>query len=334
MLGLAAVLAIVIGMAVGLLGGGGSILTTPLLVYVMGFDPKQAIAASLFVVAVTSAFGLIHHARAGRVRWRTGLIFGAAGMVGAFVGGQVGAHLPGSLLLAAFAVMMAATAIAMIRGRKQVKGKAHAGLPLFRILLDGFVVGLVTGLVGAGGGFLVVPALVLLGGLPMQVAVGTSLLVVMMKSTAGFLGYALVFGGPSGPVAWNPETTFDWRVTLVVTAFAVVGSIIGAMVSGKVHPDRLRKGFGWFVLAMAAFILAQEIGDSVLEFAQGSTLQALETVFGIILLVVGITLLIRWPAKVPVGDFDTSGADAGESGDSGGGSAAPSSTAGAARQVQ
>ena len=312
MLWLAALLAIFIGVAVGLLGGGGSILTTPLLIFVMGFDPKQAIAASLFVVAVTSGFGLIHHARSGRVRWKTGLIFGAAGMTGAFAGGQIGAHLPGALLLAAFAVMMAATAIAMLRGRREVQAKAHGGRPIFRILLDGFVVGLVTGLVGAGGGFLVVPALVLLGGLAMPVAVGTSLLVVMMKSTAGFLGYVLVFGGPDGPVSWNPATSFNWSVTLMVTAFAVVGSLLGAVASGKVHPDRLRKGFGWFVLVMAAFILFQEVGDSVLNFAQGSVMQAAETIAGVVVLVVAIVVVIRWPARVPVGDFDTTGADAGQ----------------------
>jgi uncharacterized membrane protein YfcA len=180
MVWLAAVLAVFIGMAVGLLGGGGSILTTPLLKYVLGFDAQQAIAASLFVVAVTSAFGLIYHARAKRVRWKTGLIFGGASMVGAFGGGQVGARLPGVVLLTAFAFMMAATAIAMLRGRKEVAGTAHGGLPLFRILLDGAIVGFVTGLVGAGGGFLVVPALVLLGGLSMPVDVGTSMLVVIM----------------------------------------------------------------------------------------------------------------------------------------------------------
>ncbi len=309
MLWLAAALSIVIGMAVGLLGGGGSILTTPMLVYVMDFDPKQAIAASLFVVAVTSAFGLIQHARAGRVRWRTGLIFGAAGMVGAFTGGQIGARLPGALLLAAFAVMMGATAIAMIRGRKKVEGKAHAGLPLFRILLDGFIVGLVTGIVGAGGGFLVVPALVLLGGLPMQAAVGTSLLVVMMKSSAGFVGYAVSFGGPSGLVAMNPETEINWTVTLLVTVFAVIGAVIGAVISGRVHPDRLRKGFGWFVLVMAFFILIQEVGGSIVEFAQGSAIQLIEVIAGVIILVVGITLLIRWPAKEPLADFDTTGGE-------------------------
>jgi len=309
MLWIAAVLSIVIGMAVGLLGGGGSILTTPLLVYVMDFDPKQAIAASLFVVAVTSFFGLIQHARAKRVRWRTGLIFGGAGMVGAFTGGQIGARLPGSLLLAAFAVMMGATAVAMIRGRKKVEGKAHTGLPLFRILLDGFIVGLVTGIVGAGGGFLVVPALVLLGGLPMQAAVGTSLLVVMMKSSAGFVGYIFTFGGSNGFIALNPETEINWTVTLVVTGFAIVGALVGAVISGKVHPDRLRKGFGWFVLVMAVFILFQELGSSVIEFAQGSAIQMVEVVVGVIVLVVGITVLIRWPAKEPLADFDTTGGE-------------------------
>lgn len=315
MLWLAAIFSIVIGMAVGLLGGGGSILTTPLLVYVMDFDPKQAITASLFVVAVTSLFGLIQHARAGRVQWRTGLIFGVAGMVGAFTGGQIGARLPGALLLAAFAIMMAATAIAMIRGRKKVEGKKHEGLPLFRILLDGFIVGLVTGIVGAGGGFLVVPALVLLGGLPMGIAVGTSLLVVMMKSTAGFLGYLLAFGGPDGFVSLNPETEVNWVVTLTVTAFAVVGALVGAVVSGKVHPDRLRKGFGWFVLVMAAFILFQELGEGIIDFAQGSAIQMIEVIAGIIILIVGITLLIRWPAKEPLADFDTSGGDIGSDSD-------------------
>ena len=306
---LAGFLAIFIGVALGLLGGGGSILTTPLLVYVLHFDPKQAIAASLFVVAVTSAFGLISHARAGRVRWRTGVIFGAAGMVGAFAGGQIGARLPGAVLLAAFSIMMAVTAVAMVRGRRQVHTTATSGLPLLRILIDGVVVGLVTGLVGAGGGFLVVPALALLGGLPMPVAVGTSLLVITMKSTAGFIGYAVSFGGGS-LVSWNSAVQFEWGPVALVTAAAVGGSFVGAMLAGRIHPDRLRKGFGWFVLVMAAFILVQEVGDSVLEFAQGSVMQAAETIIGIIVLIVAIVVLIRWPAKVPVGDFDTTGADA------------------------
>ena len=307
---LAAALALFIGGAVGILGGGGSILTTPLLVYVVGFDAKQAITASLFVVAVTSLFGLIAHAKAGRVRWRTGLIFGAAGMVGAFIGGQVGALLPGALLLAAFSVMMGVTAVAMIRGRKQVKGHGpHTGLPVFRIILDGLIVGLVTGLVGAGGGFLVVPALALLGGLPMPNAVATSLLVVAMKSFAGFFGYALKFGGDSFISVNTATTTLSdgssiWPVTLIVTAMAVIGAVIGSRVVGKIHPDKLRKAFGWFVLVMAVFILSQQIGGTLFNFASQGTLQAVEVIGGLIAVVAFFTWIIRRPVKESIADFD------------------------------
>ena len=307
---LAAALALFIGGAVGILGGGGSILTTPLLVYVVGFEPKQAITASLFVVAVTSLFGLIAHAKAGRVRWKTGLIFGAAGMVGAFIGGQVGALLPGALLLAAFSVMMGVTAVAMIRGRKQVKGHGpHKGLPVFRIILDGLIVGLVTGLVGAGGGFLVVPALALLGGLPMPNAVATSLLVVAMKSFAGFFGYALKFGGDS-IISINTATTTladgssIWPVTLIVTGMAVIGALIGSRVVGRIHPDKLRKAFGWFVLVMAVFILSQQIGGTLFNFASQGTLQAVEVIGGLVAVFAFFTWIIRRPVKESIADFD------------------------------
>ncbi len=304
MIALAAFLSIFIGTAVGLLGGGGSILTTPLLVYVLDFTAKEAITASLFVVGVTSLFGLISHARAGRVQWRTGLIFGAAGMTGAFIGGQVGSHLPGTLLLGAFSVMMGVTAVAMIRGRKSIKSAHHKGLPVFRIIFDGLVVGLVTGLVGAGGGFLVVPALALLGGLPMPIAIATSLLVVSMKSFAGFAGYALQFGNGSF-VSLNPETEINWSVTLIVTAGAVIGALIGSRMVGKIHPDKLRKSFGWFVLVMAFFVLSQQIGSAVIEFAQSGTLQLLEVVTGVTIIVAFFTWIIRRPTKIPViADYD------------------------------
>ncbi len=304
MIVLAAFLSIFIGGAIGLLGGGGSILTTPLLVYVLDFTPKEAITASLFVVGVTALFGLISHARAGRVQWRTGLIFGGAGMTGAFIGGQIGSQLPGALLLGAFSVMMAVTAVAMLRGRKSVAGSHHKGLPIFRIILDGLVVGLVTGLVGAGGGFLVVPALALLGGLPMPVAVATSLLVVAMKSFAGFAGYALQFGNGSF-VSLNPETQINWSVTLIVTAGAIVGALVGSRMVGKIHPDKLRKGFGWFVLVMAVFILSQQIGGALIEFAQTGTLQLFEVLGGVALVMVFFTWVIKRPTKTPViADYD------------------------------
>ena len=303
MIVVATILAVFIGMAVGLLGGGGSILTTPLLIYVVGFDAKQAIAASLFVVGVTSIFGLISHARAGRVVWRIGLIFGGAGMVGAFIGGQIGARLPSAILLAAFAVMMGITAVAMIRGRKQVAGKAHRGLPLFRILLDGLVVGFVTGLVGAGGGFLVVPALALLAGLAMPKAVATSLLVVAMKSFAGLAGYLFVFGQGTF-ISVNPETEINWSATLIITAAAIVGALIGSSIVGRIHPDKLRKAFGYFVLVMAVFILSQQIGVAVLDYARTGWLQAAEVILGAIAIVAVFTWIIRRPTQVAVADFD------------------------------
>jgi uncharacterized membrane protein YfcA len=220
----------------------------PILVYVAGFEAKEAIAASLFVVGVTSAVSVFSHARGGRVMWRTGLIFGAAGMAGAFVGGLLGGHIPGQILLIAFAVMMVATSVAMLRGRKK-KSDADAPvkheLPLGRVLLDGAVVGLVTGLVGAGGGFLVVPALALLGGLPMSIAVGTSLVVIAMKSFAGLAGYLTT-------------VQLDWGITLGVTAAAIAGTVIGSKLAGRIPEEALRKAFGWFVLAMGTFVLIQQ----------------------------------------------------------------------------
>lgn len=250
-------LALVVGISLGLMGGGGSILTVPILTYVVGMEPKDAIASSLFIVGVTSIGGLISHARGGRVRWKMGVIFGVAGMVGAFLGGLLGGYIPGVVLMILFAIMMVATAIAMIKGRKNSGASdvpQERKLPLFRIILDGAVVGLATGLVGAGGGFLIVPALNLLGGLPMAVAVGTSLLVIVLKSFAGFAGY------------WN-SVAIDWTIVLSFSAAALIGSFFGAKIAGKIPEKQLRKGFGIFVLVMGAFVLWKEIPDLLAIFA-------------------------------------------------------------------
>jgi uncharacterized membrane protein YfcA len=247
MIALTVGLAVLVGVALGLLGGGGSILTVPLLAYVASMDAKQAIATSLLVVGVTSAIGAVSHARAGRVHWRIGLIFGGVGMAGAYAGGLLARFIPGNVLLISFAVMMIATAIAMLRGRKTVdtaKGGHH--LPVLKIMVAGLSVGLVTGLVGAGGGFLVVPALALLGGLPMPVAVGTALIVIAMNSFAGLAGHV------SG-------ASLDWAVAGAITGAAAVGALIGARLTTRVAPEVLRKAFGWFVLAMSSVILAQEV---------------------------------------------------------------------------
>lgn len=251
MIALTVSLAVFVGIALGLLGGGGSILTVPLLAYVAGMDAKQAIATSLLVVGVTSAVGAVSHARAGRVQWRTGLIFGVAGMAGAYAGGLLARFIPGTVLLIGFAVIMIATAIAMLHGRKNIVASDDAHrMPVVKIVAEGLVVGLVTGLVGAGGGFLVVPALALLGGLPMPVAVGTSLIVIAMKSFAGLAGYLA-------------SVHIEWAVGGAVTAAALVGALIGARLTAMVNPDALRKSFGWFVLAMSSVILGQEIHATV-----------------------------------------------------------------------
>lgn len=244
-------LAVLIGVSLGLLGGGGSILAVPLLVYVADMPAKEAIATSLLVVGATSAVGVIPHARANRVRWRTGLIFGFAGMTGAYAGGRLAEFIPAAFLLTGFAVMMLATAIAMIRGRRSAEGKpVPHELPVLHVILDGVVVGLVTGLVGAGGGFLVVPALALLGGLPMPVAVGTSLVVIAMKSFAGLAGYL-------------SSVSINWGLAAAITAAAIIGSFAGGRLAGKIPADILRKAFGWFVVVMGVFVLGQQLPEEL-----------------------------------------------------------------------
>ncbi|MEV4227953.1 sulfite exporter TauE/SafE family protein [Streptomyces bobili] len=252
MITLVLVASVLIGVSLGILGGGGSILTVPILVYLAGMDTKEAIATSLFVVGATSLVVLVPHARAGRVRWRTGLIFGAVSMVGAYGGGRLAEYVPGTVLLVAFALMMLATAAAMLRKSRKAKPAkpAHTELPVKHVIAEGLVVGAVTGLVGSGGGFLVVPALALLGGLPMSVAVGTSLLVIAMKSFSGLAGHL-------------NGVQIDWSLALMVTAAAVVGSLIGSRFAGRIPQDTLRKAFGWFVVVMGVFVLGQQLPHAI-----------------------------------------------------------------------
>ena len=260
MIALAVGLAVVVGISLGLLGGGGSILTVPLLAYVAGLDAKHAIATSLLVVGATSAVGAVSHARAGRVQWRTALLFGASSMAGAYSGGQLTRFIPGNVLPIAFAVIMVVTAIAMLRGRRAAAATDPSRrLPVARIAVLGLGLGLVTGTVGAGGGFLVVPALVLLGGLPMTIAVGTSLAVIAMNSFAGLVGYLSV-------------VQIDWAIAGMVTAAAIAGALIGARFAAKVNPETLRKAFGWFVLIMASVILGEETYPIVGYVGVGLTL--------------------------------------------------------------
>ncbi len=249
MIVVAAFLSLFIGLSLGLLGGGGSILTVPILRYVLGMEAHAAIAASLVVVGVTSAVATLPHARAGRVRWGAALAFGIAGMSGSFLAGRLAGLAPGGLLLSLFGLMMLATAFAMMRPRAadaEDEALASAPTPIAPLLASGLLVGAATGLVGAGGGFLIVPALVLYAKLPIRIAIGTSLAVIAMQSLAGALGHL-------GSVA------LDRTATLVVTLAALVGSVAGARLVGRVSPARLRAGFAWFVLAMALLFLGQEV---------------------------------------------------------------------------
>jgi uncharacterized membrane protein YfcA len=206
-------------------------------------EPKAAIASSLFVVGVTSAAGLVAHARAGRVQWRTGVLFGFAGMAGAYAGGYLRAYIPAKLLMILFGLMMAVTAIAMLRGRPDLEPRT-GDLPVLKVLGNGVAVGLVAGVVGAGGGFLIVPALVLRGGLPMPLAIGTSLVVISMQSFGGFVGHL---------------GTIDWPMTLGVTLSAVVGTVIGGRFVDRISPVALRRGFGVFIIAMSALVFVKEL---------------------------------------------------------------------------
>lgn len=248
MMVLGALLALLVGVVLGMLGGGGAILTLPMLVYVLDVDAKPAIATSLFVVGATSVMGTLMHARAGAVKWKIGLTFGAAAMVGAFAGGRAAHFVAGKVLLVGFAVLMVATAIAMLRGR-QAEGRAHPPA-LGRVLLLGAGVGLLSGLVGAGGGFLIVPALTLFGGLALREAIGTSLFVITLQSFAGFAGHI-------GTV------DLDWPLVLIIAAATVAGAVGGAIAGKRVGAASLRRLFAWLVLAMGIFMFSRELPPAV-----------------------------------------------------------------------
>lgn len=257
---LAGVLALLVGVVLGMLGGGGAILMLPMLVYVVDVEPKAAIATSLFVVGSTSLVGSAVHARAGRVQWRLGAAFGAAAMGGAFAGGRVAYAVPATALLAAFALVMLVTATAMLRGRA-ASVVAPRRLALGRVLVLGAAVGVVSGLVGAGGGFLIVPALTLFGGLTMRDAVGTSLFVIALQSFAGFAGHIA-------------HVELDWTLAGVVAGAAVLGTVVGAFLGKAASPDALRRGFAWLVLAMGLFMVGRQLSPMVAGAAAVLTLGA------------------------------------------------------------
>jgi uncharacterized membrane protein YfcA len=248
-----------IGLLLGMLGGGGSVLAVPVLVYLAHMEPRTAMATSLVLVATTSSMALIGHAHAGRVCWKTGWLFGAAGMAGAYLGGRLAAFISGNVLLLMFGAVMLGTAVAMLKRPRPASDDSRRSrsfcprhLPLWAILFDGFGVGALAGLVGAGGGFLVVPALVLLGGLHMHAAVGTSLLIVAMQSSAALAGYV-------------SHVDLDWHLTGLITLAAMAGSVLGTIASPRISQPLLRRVFGLLVMAVAGYLLYRELSWDLLN---------------------------------------------------------------------
>jgi uncharacterized membrane protein YfcA len=248
-------LAALIGLSLGLLGGGGSILTVPIFVYVLGFDPKLAIAMSLPVVGATSLIGAASHWKAGNVRLKTAALFGVIAMAGAYTGARLSVFVSGSLQLALLAIVMLVAAVSMFRSaRRDSRRVDSAAAPEGRAIALGLLapvalgVGLLTGLVGIGGGFLVVPALVLLARVPMKQAVGTSLLVIAMNSFSGSLGYL-------------GQVQMPWAFMLGFTAVAAVGILAGSWLVRFVSQAALKQGFAVFLLLMGAFILYRNRGS-------------------------------------------------------------------------
>ena len=249
-------LAILIGVTLGFIGGGGSILAVPVLVYVLGVKPVEATAYSLFIVGVASLFGAHKHHKLGNIDYRIGMLFAIPSFIGVFTSRRwVLPNFPNELfvlgefiitkdffLMIFFALIMLLASVSMLRDRSvsiQTKDVQQV-----KIIFDGLFLGMITGMVGAGGGFLIIPALVLLSRLEMKKAIGTSLMIIAVKSLFGFLG------------EWGSE--IDWQLLLSFTALAVIGIFFGVYFSKFFDGKKLKKSFGVLVLVSAVFIMLKE----------------------------------------------------------------------------
>lgn len=256
--------AILMGLTLGMIGGGGSILTVPILVYLFKIPPVTATAYSLFIVGLTALVGGVSYLRKKEVDLKTGFIFGVPSFIGVYLTRaylmpglpepvfQMGrfAVSKSLLIMSVFAVLMLAASVSMIRNGKAASELKLSGMSKFALIsLEGLLVGAITGFVGAGGGFLIIPALVVLVGMPMRIAVGTSLFIIAAKSLIGFLGDL------------QSHSAVDWRLLFTIVTIAIVGLFAGMMLTKKVSERGLKKGFGYFVLIMGAFVLFDQIAD-------------------------------------------------------------------------
>ena len=252
---------VVIGISLGLIGGGGSILTVPVLVYLLGVEPVLATAYSLFIVGATSLVGVFPKYKHGLVNLKTALIFGIPSIAAVFIARKflvplIPQHIltvgnfevtKPILIMVLFALLMVFASYSMITHKTKEEDepeKQQFNYPM--IILEGTVVGMLTGFVGAGGGFLIIPALVLFSKLPMKMAIGTSLLIIAAKSLIGFTGDLSHY-------------TMDWKLLLIVTTAAIMGLFIGNAINKKIAGEKLKKWFGWFVLIMGIYIIIIEI---------------------------------------------------------------------------
>lgn len=253
--------ALLIGVVLGLIGGGGSILTVPILVYLMFINPVTATAYSLFVVGVSALVGAVRNIQKGLVDFKTAIVFAIPAFIAVYTTRKylvpaipdelfsVGTFLvtKNIAIMLFFAIVMLIASISMIKNNRKESGESTEVIynyPL--IIIEGIVVGVLTGIVGAGGGFLIIPALVLLAKLPMKKAVATSLLIIAIKSLIGFIGDV-------------QNLDIDWTFLLSFTALSVVGIFLGIYLSNFIEGKKLKKGFGWFVLIMGVYIIYKEL---------------------------------------------------------------------------
>lgn len=252
-----------IGISLGLIGGGGSILTVPVMVYLFSVNPLLATSYSLFVVGSTSLVGAYNSYRRGLVSIKTGLLFGISSIATVFLTRKffipaipkriatIGSFVitENIMTMVLFAILMVMASLSMMRsGRKKEKTDVvpDKKINIPKLLVYGIGIGFITGLLGAGGGFLLIPTLVLLVGLPMKEAVGTSLFIIALNSLIGFTGDLGHF-------------EMDWKLLAIVTLIAIGGIFVGGWLGKKIHGDKLKKGFGWFVLIMGIYIIVREL---------------------------------------------------------------------------
>lgn len=244
--------ALIVGISLGLLGSGGSILTVPILIYGVGLNEKLAFASSLAIVGLISAFSAYAYAKRGQIIWRSVFWFGLPGMAGAIGGAYIAKYLPSWVQLLLFSVLLLVAAYLMFRPVVSIEDRPQQRA-VWKVALDGFFVGVITSLVGVGGGFLIIPALVLLGGLSMSMAVGTSLIIIAMNAASGFYTYLHVLS------AFNLH--IDWLIVTMFAGLGIVGGLIGQRLSDRIPQHRLRHLFGVFLVLMGVFMLWQNLPE-------------------------------------------------------------------------